>query len=92
MKRVSDQTSDLASAIGAIFILVFLNMEIATHKCNDKIYINLVMNCNSYLKILIQLYLFIGKTFTKNTITIYIKDPANNDTIVAIFPKFIPFK
>ena len=39
MERVSDQTSNFASAIGAIFILVFLNMKIATHKRNDKTYI-----------------------------------------------------
>ena len=44
MECVSDQTSDFASAIGAIFILVFLNMEIATHKRNDKIYIIYALN------------------------------------------------
>ena len=44
MECVSDQTSDLASAIGAIFIPVFLNIEIATHKRNDKKYINYTHN------------------------------------------------
>ena len=39
MECVSDQTSVFASAIGATDILVFLNMEVATHKRNDKIYI-----------------------------------------------------
>ena len=49
MERVSDQTSNFASAIGAIFILVFLNMEIATHKRNAKIYINSSLEYNLYL-------------------------------------------
>ena len=48
MKRVSDQTSNIASAIGATYILVFLNMEVATHKRNDKIYINLSLHCNYF--------------------------------------------
>ena len=49
MKRVSDQTSNIASEIGATYILVFLNMEVATHKRNDKVYINLSLNCNHFL-------------------------------------------
>ena len=48
MKRVSDQTSNITSAIGAIFIIIFFNMEIATHKRNDKIYINFSLNCNNF--------------------------------------------
>ena len=39
MECVSDQTSVFVSAIGATDILVFLDMEVATHKRNDKIYI-----------------------------------------------------
>jgi len=46
MERVSDQTSNFASAIGATDMPVFLNMEVATHKRNDKIYNNFLLICN----------------------------------------------